>query len=159
MIHLSGGEVALVDPEYYEIVNSYRWYSWYNRRRTHYAATNIYQGEAKTILLMQHLILPVKPGFEVDHADGNGLNNRRANLRYSTYSQNKANRPAPRNNTSGFKGVYKARSGKWTARIMVDYQDRHLGTFADKEDAARAYNEAALEAWGDFAHLNEVGMK
>lgn len=91
----------------------------------------------------------------VDHANGDGLDNRRANLRLATPSQNGANIAAPRSNTSGYKGVnlYR-RTGRWRAHITVAQRQRHLGYFATAEEAARAYDSAALAAWGAFARLN-----
>lgn len=105
-------------------------------------------------VLAHRLVMAAPKGILVDHANRNGLDNRRANLRLCNQSQNKANRPAPANNTSGYKGVGRARSGRWVATITVDYKARHLGTFDTPEEAATAYDAAALEAWGEFALLN-----
>ncbi len=61
------------------------------------------------------------------------------------------------NNTSGYKGVYwEKQLKKWRARIKVNYQGVHLGVFSDKEEAAKAYNAAALEYFGEFAKLNII---
>lgn len=96
------------------------------------------------------------PGLDVDHIDNDGLNNRRANLREATRSQNLANRPKARGR-SKFKGVYwDPRRRKWQAIARVHGVNRHLGRFDSEHDAARAYNAAAIAAWGPFANVNDV---
>jgi hypothetical protein len=91
----------------------------------------------------------------VDHANGNGLDNRRSNLRLATGTQNNANRRLASNSTSGFKGVnlYK-RTGRWRAHIAIHRQQKHLGYFRTAEEAARAYDIAALALFGEFALIN-----
>lgn len=91
----------------------------------------------------------------VDHANGNGLDNRRSNLREATHAQNSANSRLSRRSTSGLKGVtwYK-RTSRWRAHITVGQQQRHLGYFDEAIEAAKAYDTAALEAFGEFAHIN-----
>lgn len=86
-----------------------------------------------------------------DHKDGDGLNNRRSNLRPCTYSQNGANRGPQKNSSTGVKGVFPHRdTGKFRSCIMVEGKSRHLGIFATIEDAALAYRTAAEEAFGEF---------
>jgi hypothetical protein len=85
----------------------------------------------------------------------NGLDNRRSNLRPATPSQNSGNARRPSDNTSGFKGVtFYGRTGRWRAYIGGHLRQRHLGYFRTAEEAARAYDEAAIDTWGEFAHLN-----
>lgn len=87
----------------------------------------------------------------VDHINGDGLDNRRANLRPATASQNCGNRPQLNdNNTSGFKGVTRHRSSRWIARCA----GVHVGVFDTAEDAALAYDAAAIARWGEFARPN-----
>jgi hypothetical protein len=88
----------------------------------------------------------------IDHIDGDGLNNRRANLRLCTTSQNGANRGKQSNNTSGFKGVswHKA-SNRWRATINVNGKHKHIGNFETPEAAYKAYCEAAAYYFGEFA--------
>jgi hypothetical protein len=91
----------------------------------------------------------------IDHENRNKLDNRRRNLRDTNKSTNGANRPAPSNNTSGYKGVYlKTGTDIWVARIMVNKEAIHLGCSRDKIAMARVYDRAALKYFGDFACLN-----
>jgi hypothetical protein len=91
----------------------------------------------------------------VDHRNGDGLDNRRANLRAATHAQNVRNRGSQRNNTSGYKGVSFDRSrGLYLAKIAVDRRQIALGRYANPTDAARAYDAAARELHGDFARVN-----
>ena len=97
-------------------------------------------------------------GFaEVDHWDGDGLNNRRSNLREVTHAQNMGNARKQYGCSSQYKGVYWG-GKKWQAQIGVNHGTRYLGRFVNEEDAARAYDAAALEAWGEFARLNFPGQ-
>jgi hypothetical protein len=100
----------------------------------------------------------------VDHANGDGLDNRRQNLRQATQQQNMRNSRKYRGGSSRYKGVcWKIRNQRWLAQIYVSEQDAsgvptkrklHLGTFTDQETAARAYDAAAREHFGEFACLN-----
>jgi hypothetical protein len=93
----------------------------------------------------------------IDHKDGNGLNNQRANLRACTNAQNQHNRKPQNNNTTGYKGVkLEKRTGKYEAYIITNGRAKSLGTFLTKHDAALAYNRAAIALRGEFARLNDV---
>jgi hypothetical protein len=94
-----------------------------------------------------------QPGERVDHRDGDGLNCRRQNLRHVTNSLNQANKHHVWS-ASKFKGVTK-RATRWRAYITVDGKFRSLGSHATAEEAARAYDKAAREAFGEFACTNE----
>jgi len=105
---------------------------------------------------MHRLIAGAAQGVQVDHRNGNGLDNRRFNLRITDGTHNQANRGKQRGvNTSEYKGVWwdKGRQ-RWMAGIHVDGHSRSLGRFDEEIAAAQAYDEAALEAWGEFARLN-----
>jgi hypothetical protein len=94
-------------------------------------------------------------GQQVDHRNGNGLDNRRFNLRLSTKAENGRNRGPNRNNTSGYKRVcWHAQRGKWLASIQLDRKQINLGLFTDPVDAAIAYDLAAIEHFGEFAWTN-----
>lgn len=154
-IPLSGGFTALVDAEDFERVAAYRWHPRKSGKHI-YAQTGFRRpGGKSTTLQMHHLILPQQLGVEVDHRDGNGLDNRRTNLRYASRSQNQANTVFARRNSSGFKGVRRHKYGKlWQARISYENKQMYLGSFFIPEDAARAYDAKATELFGEFARLN-----
>jgi hypothetical protein len=96
-------------------------------------------------------------GKEIDHIDGDGLNNRFSNLRIATSSQNKANRPPKSGNKLGYKGVEKNTHGdKYTAYIVNSSKKKSLGSYSTAEEAALAYNRAAIELWGEYAWTNKV---
>jgi len=104
-------------------------------------------------LRMHRLVMDAEPKMIIDHIDGNGLNNCRSNLRFVTAKENAANRRKIAPTSSSYKGVEVVR-GKIYAYIRVDGKKQHLGTFATQEEAARAYDAAALLQWGDKASLN-----
>ncbi len=90
---------------------------------------------------------------DIDHINGNGLDNRRANLRGCTHSENLANRPATRINTSGCSGVsWHRRRGKWQAKLTKRGKQIYLGLFTNLADAIRAREAAKVEYFGKFAH-------
>lgn len=98
------------------------------------------------------------PQIDIDHADLDGLNNKWTNLRPAGKSYNGANRPLSSRNTSGFKGVSRCEvMGAWQASICRNGKSYNLGNrFKTPEEAAQAYNEAALKFFGEFARGNEI---
>ncbi|MGA1567624.1 MAG: AP2 domain-containing protein [Methylophilaceae bacterium] len=113
------------------------------------------QGRKKTTKLLLHRTI-LNPSKEkiIDHIDHNGLNNRRENLRICTVTQNAANQ-RKRKGSSNFKGVYwNKRDQVWRAGIGYKGKDLHLGHFKDELEAAKAYDKAAKDLWGEFANLN-----
>ena len=90
---------------------------------------------------------------EIDHRDGDATNNRWANLRRASRSQNAAKRGRPRNNSSGFKGVSLCESGKWRAKIRKGGRCLYLGRFATPQEAHAAYAAAARKLFGEFARV------
>ena len=152
-IKLTKGKVALVDDQDYEMINRSTWCVM-AAGNNYYARTTT--REPKTVL-MHYLLLPRTPGFETDHIDGNGLNNQRENLRYSTDSQNQMNQKPQLGTSSKYKGVsWNKRRRKWQAQIKLNYRGIYLGYFKEEKDAALTYNLAALEYFGEFAHLNTI---
>ncbi len=156
-IPLTQGLVALVDAADYEFLAKYKWCA--SRRASRmryglvYATTNVprpMRGHIK----MHHLIMAAPDGCVTDHRNGNGLDNRRSNLRIATLSQNNMNARLRSNNTSGFKGVFFRPRGKWQAMIWKNYVSYSLGYHETPEQAAIAYDAKARELFGEFALLN-----
>lgn len=106
---------------------------------------------------LHRLILGLNPCDvrNVDHVDGDKLNNRRKNLRICTHLENMKNTRLKKSNTTGLKGVSKTASGRWRARITVNSKEIRLGVFDTKELAAAAYDAAALKFHGNFASTND----
>ena len=118
--------------------------------RNVYAYRNV---KGKTVSLHRFLLGVWSPTVKVDHEDGDGLNNRRKNLRKSTHSQNQQNRGKQKNNTSGFKGVtwhQQGNKGWWKAQISVDGVKIYLGLFDNKREAYTVYKEASKRLSGVF---------
>ena len=106
---------------------------------------------------MHREIMNASDDVQVDHRDRNGLHNWRENLRVCTHSQNNQNQGLSIRNTSGYIGVSRKKNRKkkpWYARIKVNRQAIHLGTFADPVEAAETYDEAAKKYFGEYASLN-----
>ena len=141
-----------IDKEDLEKIKPFKWF---NRRG--YIMAHIYKNGKRTSLYMHRLIMNVPDGTEIDHIDGDGLDNRKKNLRFATRQQNAFNQPLNSFNTSGFKGVgwVKARK-RWRAILCLNGRDIYLGIFKDKFDAARAYNKGATQYFGEYARLNII---
>jgi hypothetical protein len=126
------------------------------RKRTSYALTTIRREDGSAASLYLHRFLLNAPtGLSVDHIDHDGLNNRRSNLRLGTQSQNLGNARNIRGGSSRFKGVTWSKIRRtWIAEIGVGGKMIYLGSFAVEEEAARAYDAAAVATWGEYACLN-----
>lgn len=156
-ITLTQGREAIVDDEDFEYLNQWRWYA--VRKKNHfYAARNEGGIWPKIhIIKMHRAILNPPDNMHVDHINGDGLDNRRENIRACRPRQNNMNRRMGINNTSGYKGVSWNKSDKkWQAMIGVNMTVKYLGKFMNKEEAAAAYNNAAIKEFGDFAQLNNL---
>lgn len=152
-IPLTQGKFALVDNEDFEKVNKYKWCFQTRGYAYRHAPAEFYSRGC--VLYMHRIIMNAPDGIEVDHINGDKLDNRRENLRFANRSQNSRNTPKRKNGTSGFKGVtFVKRLSKWKAQIEIDNRGKYLGVFLDKEDAARAYDEVAKMYFGEFAKLN-----
>lgn len=149
-IPLTQGQVALVDDADYEAVSQFKWY--FNKG---YAARNILKPDGKRSIQYLHRFL--MPGVaEVDHRDGNKLNDQRENLRSVTHQQNCQGSCRKRpGSTSKFRGVtWNKQCGKWQSQIMVDGKNICLGWFTEEAASARARDVAAIKYCGPSAHLN-----
>ena len=150
LIKIHGGHFAVVDKNDLPLVSKYHWRI-KNRPHTSYAVTTI----NRKAVAMHRLIMSVLPAIFIDHIDHNGLNNRRRNLRISTPQINSFNRKKLSGCSSIFKGTYfHKHSKKWEAKIIFAGKSFSLGYFYRAEDAARAYDQKALDLFGRYAKLN-----
>ena len=157
-IPLTQGKIALVDDEDYDFLMQWKWH-YIKCRDPGYAARYRKNGESGTQqkILMHRFLMGTPPGMEIDHRDNNGLNNQRYNLRRATSSQNRRNSELRVDNKSGYKGVTRTASKKkWRVYIKINGKQKWLGSFISKKDAAKAYNIAAKELFGEFANLNII---
>lgn len=156
-IQLTQGKVALVDDMDYAWLNRRKWYA-KQYRCIYYAQRSIGGRRNRKLELMHRVILELHAGDkrQCDHRDGDGLNNRRTNLRICTGMQNIQSSRKRTTGTSKYKGVHWfRRDGKWYSKIQIRGKQRHLGGFESEIDAAKAYDKAALICFGDFALTNE----
>ena len=156
-VELSNGRAeAVVDLADLHLVSGQRWFAICPGRVTYAVASSIQCAKQRARTLLMHRVILGNPDARnIDHIDGNGLNNRKANLRTATHSENQCNRPAPSNNTSGFKGVsFEARRNKWRAEITKSGRNIHLGYFAEKQLAVAAWTAAAADHHGEYARVS-----
>ena len=148
--------VAIVDDEDIEKLKSYRWRLLINKRRR--IPSYIVSTSSRHAVSMHRIIMDAKHGQQIDHADGNALNNQKSNLRFATASQQMMNRPRFRTKTSSrYKGVYWDKTlRRWQIRIAVNGKEKTVGYGSSENDAARKYNDAAMLYHGEFARLNEI---
>jgi hypothetical protein len=161
-IQLTKGQVATVDEEDYAVLACHKWcairdgLTWYAIRFLRVP------GERRSAILMHRQIFGASPGERLDHVNGDGLDNRRENLRLATNQQNLRNSCKRCGGSSRFKGVsWDKTARRWRARIHSGPKDQrgrarevHLGLFDGEEAAAHAYDGAALASFGNFARLN-----
>lgn len=150
-IVLSRGLVATVDDCDFETLNQFKWSAlkhgndWYAVRA---------DKNNKMIYMHRH-ILNAEHGQRVDHKQNGGLDNRRANLRFCTQSQNLQNTRPRQNTSSKYKGVsWNKHANKWIASIRINGKSKHLGLFVSELNAAKAYDRNARILFGSFAKTN-----
>jgi AP2 domain len=108
-----------------------------------------------TRLRLHRVIVSASSSDQVDHENGNGLDNRRHNLRHATVRKNSHNVPSHRDSTSRFKGVcWVTKQKRWQAQIYYNGKNINLGVFDDEEIAAMVYDLAAIKNFGSYARLN-----
>lgn len=152
-IQLSKGKIAIVDDNCAIEILERNWH-YHNRG---YAGTNVIKNGKRGIILMHRVIMDAPKGVEVDHVNGNKLDNRKENLRLCTHAQNMQNKKIYKSNIQGFKGLtFIKGTGNIRARINKNGKEINLGMFATAEEAAKAYNEAAIKYFGEFANLNKI---
>lgn len=151
MFPLTRGEFVTIDEEDWPLVRELKWHCSGTHCGKLYAQHR--RGKAGVTIIMHRLILGVEKGTFVDHIDGNGLNNRRCNLRIATVSQNNANRDFKRTQ-SQFRGVRKLSNTSWYAVATKNRVQHRSKPFRAEVDAAREYDRMARELHGEFAVLN-----
>ena len=126
-------------------------HKWFFNKKLGYVANN------RGLYLHRFIFDNLPKGLQIDHINGNKLDNRRSNLRFCTQSQNNMNQKLSKVNISGFKGIYwRKDKNKWQAQIQINYKVFYLGLFKNKFEAAETYNEAAKQYFGEFARLNII---
>lgn len=149
-IPLTKGQFALVDDEDFEALSKSKWCL----SSSGYAITSKTVQYKVSHILMHRVITGAEKGLYVDHIDMNKLNNQKANLRACTNAQNQMNKNKLKGK-SKYKGVtYIKKANKWAAQIRANYKYVWLGQYHSEEEAALAYNVAAIEHHGEFAMLN-----
>jgi len=153
-IPLTKGETAIIDASDVDIVSGWNWSTWAIAGIANKYAVRVSSNPKKTIL-MHRAIMSAMHGMEVDHVNGNGLDNRKCNLRIATRSQNAMNSRIAKNNKSGIKGVYwNKKREKWIAKITCERREIYLGEYKKIDDAAEAYKNASAKFHAEFGRTN-----
>ena len=156
-VPLTLGYEAVIDAEDVPLISAWIWCASVSRRRdgsirTVYALRNVHKVGS---VHMHRVIAGTPPELHTDHIDGDGLNNRRSNLRVVTRSQNMRNRSVSAASASGIKGVWwHKRDRKWYATIRMEGKKHHLGCFSSIEKAAEAYAAASKSLHGEFGRTS-----
>ena len=142
-----------IDDEYFDELSKITWYYHQNKYTCHL--------RGDLTIYLHRLIMAAGKGEVVDHIDGDGLNNQKANLRLCTQVKNGQNRKKNKNNTSGFKGVsniagHRYLAKPWRANLRFNGVTKNLGNYATPEEAAQAYNNAVIANLDAYAYLNPV---
>lgn len=148
LIPLTKGKFAIVDDEDYDAMSRFKW---------HFSEAGGYarRNSREKNILMHRQILEVPDGKHTDHRNGDGLDNRRSNLRICNRSENLRNRKLNCNNTSGAKGVRFIGTRGWEARIQVEKRPYLIGLYETKAEAVVAYDVASRFLHGEFGRPNQ----
>jgi hypothetical protein len=154
-ILLTKGKIALVDDDMFDYLNQWKWYA-KNSGENWYAKRSVWANGKKHNISMHRLLMNISdPKIQIDHKDGDGLNNQKSNLRFCTRSQNYMNKKSQVHKTSIYKGIYYHKaSKKYIAKVGYNKNQIYLGYFKNELDAAKAYDIKALELFGEFARPN-----
>jgi len=163
-IKLTQNQYTFIDDEDFDNLNQYKWFAHYCKSvENYYAERHNNRKEKRPLILMHRIILNAPSNMEVDHINHNTLDNRKENLRICTKSQNHMNQKHRKNAISRYKGVNLAKKEYknkvyqyWAAHIRINGKLVFLGHFKSEIQAAKAYDKAAKELFGEFALLNEV---
>src|SRR5258708_5074163 len=159
-IELTQNKKTIVDDENFDFLSQWKWFCHTDKHGNLYAQRTQWikgsKGKSNKIY-MHRLIMEAPKNKEVDHIDGNGLNNVLSNLRLYYKKQNLFNSKPHKNSLSKFKGVTKfPNNKKWIAQICINHKTRNLGSYDNENQAALAYNQAAKQFFGQFAYLNKI---
>jgi hypothetical protein len=154
---LKNNIITLVDDENYEELSKYAW----KLVGAGYLARNSGTGKKAKYFYLHKVIMPCPEGFEIDHINGNKLDNRKCNLRICSRQENCRKRPKLKRTkhklSSKYKGVsFSKKLNKYRARIFVNKREIYLGGFEIEKDAALAYNKAAILYFKEYAELNVI---
>lgn len=158
LVELTQGKFSKIDVQDGPEIGNHNWYT-RKVRFSHlfYALRSVHKDGGVTAVFLHNEIMPPETGKEIDHRNGNGLDNRRSNLRACSHMENLQNSRKSTNKkfSSLYKGVdWHKRAKRWRARITVDRKRIDLGTYTHESQAAIAYDRAAIEHFGNFAYLN-----
>lgn len=153
-IKLTQGQYAQVDPEDFATLNLFKWFA--NKcRGKFYARRVIYINGKIKVIHIHRQVLNYNGELFIDHINQNTLDNRKANLRPATATENRVNSSRNVSKSSKYRGVsLKKELNKWQATIGYRRKHIHLGYFDNEEEAAKVYDEAAEKLYGEFAVLN-----
>lgn len=154
-IKLTKGKIAVVDDVDFERFNKYKWRVSQNGKCYYAVRYAMIDDKEKGVRMHREIMNPPKD-MQVDHINGDGLDNRRCNLRLASRSQNLSNMRM-RNHSSEYKGVHwYERDKMWQVQIMKERKRFYLGRFVDEKEAGLVYNRKAKELFGEYAKLNNI---
>jgi hypothetical protein len=163
-ILLTQGKFAIVDDENFEWLNQWKWCCDAKGYAVRHEQKSEYGNRQRKMVKMHRAIMKVSAGIYLDHINRNRLDNRKANLRIATNSQNQANAKQWQTNTSGYRGVVQLNKNKpyniskpWGAQIVVEGKRIFKGMFETPEEASKAYGQLAKKYFGEYANLNRIG--
>lgn len=153
--HFAKWDKVQVDPQDQHELDGRAWYIHSDRDGRFYMIGSNWINGRTVKRYLHRVIMNAPPGVEVDHINGDTLDNRRCNLRLCMRRENGRNQKPQMGRSSQYKGVsWRKQCQKWSAQIKVDGKQIHLGLFNEEVEAARAYDQAARELHGEFARLN-----
>lgn len=157
LIPLTQNKFAQVDDEDFQYLNQWKWYA-VKDGNTFYPVRAKWNGSTQDRIRMYNAIMNTPNNLLIDHADGNGLNCQKNNMRFATRSQNGMNRNKQKSKTSSkYKGCsWVASRNKWQSNIQINGKLITLGRFKTEIEAAITYNMAAINHYGEFAKINSI---